>query len=217
MRKLATTTYPGPPQGKVLAQITSVSHTQCVLTVHGSSMKVESDSALAKVLGVSKAQVSKHKKLGMPTGDVEAARAWRNQNLNPARRKDVNTYARQGSGYRSGMVDPRASIERVHALMELADAAIGSPTFETLRGPLQKAMRDVPEAHRAAVRIAPRVFDVLLSDLLKVIAGDAAGPAAAPVAGPAVAPMADEEADAMGAFLYSMACKEPFPADRLGI
>ncbi len=42
---------------------------------------------LAQLLNLSKAQVSALAKRGMPTDCVEAAQAWRQQNIDPARRK----------------------------------------------------------------------------------------------------------------------------------
>lgn len=186
-------------------------------------MQIQNDAALARVLGLSKAAVSRAKKRGMPTDSVEAARAWRDQNLNPALRKDVNTYGKAASGYAGSTVDPRARIERVRALMELADGAIGTPTFEGLRGPLCQAMRDVPADHRASVLLSAKVMDALLGDfpsmLIKSMLFDppAAAPASANPPAPAVGSptMSDREAEVMGAFWYAMACREPFPADLL--
>lgn len=48
-----------------------------------------SQAALARALDISAPMVTKLKKLGMPVDNVDAARAWREQNLNIAQRKDV--------------------------------------------------------------------------------------------------------------------------------
>lgn len=48
-------------------------------------------SDLAAALGMTRQAVSKLKRQGMPVTSVEAARAWREQNLNIAQRKDVMT------------------------------------------------------------------------------------------------------------------------------
>lgn len=186
-------------------------------------MTVWNDAALARVLGLSKAAVSRAKKRGMPTDCADAARAWRDKNLNPALRKDVNTYSKAASGYAGSVVDPRARIERVRALMELADAAIDTRTFEALREPLCQAMRDVPADHRASVLLSAKVMDALLGDfpsmLITSMLSDppAATPASANSPAPAVGgtSMSDHEAEVMGAFWYAMACREPFPADLL--
>lgn len=50
-----------------------------------------SQAALARALDISAPMVTKLKKQGMPVDSVEAARAWREQNLNIAQRKDVMT------------------------------------------------------------------------------------------------------------------------------
>lgn len=177
-------------------------------------MQIQNDAALARVLGLSKAAVSRAKKRGMPTHSIEAAQAWRDKNLNPMLRKDTNTYGKLASGYAGGQVDPRARIERVQALMELGDGAIRSGTFDALKEPIQKAMRDVPNEHREKVMLAASVMAALLTGF-PVLAAD---PADTPADGPAPgAAMSDAEAAAMGAFWYSMACGELFDLDRLGV
>lgn len=50
-----------------------------------------SQAALARALDISAPMVTKLKKQGMPVESVEAARAWREKNLNIAQRKDVMT------------------------------------------------------------------------------------------------------------------------------
>lgn len=52
-----------------------------------------SQAALARALDISAPMVTKLKKQGMPVESVEAARAWREKNLNIAQRKDVMTRA----------------------------------------------------------------------------------------------------------------------------
>jgi len=88
-------------------------------------MHVQSDAELSRLLGLSKAAVCRAKKRGMPTHDLQAARQWRDANLNPLLRKDRNTL-RAASGYRAGVADPGAALHRVHALMELAASALGT-------------------------------------------------------------------------------------------
>jgi hypothetical protein len=177
-------------------------------------MQIQNDAALARVLGLSKAAVSRAKKRGMPTHSIEAARAWRDQNLNPMLRKDINTFRKVGSGYSMGKVDPRARIERVQALMELGGGAIRSGTFDALKEPIQKAMRDVPNEHREKVMLSAAVMDALLTGFPMPAADSDDTSAGRPAPGAA---MSDEEAAAMGAFWFSMAAGEQFDLDRLGI
>ena len=177
-------------------------------------MQVQCDADLARLLGLSKAAVSRAKRRGMPTHDLQAAQQWRDANLNPMLRKDRNT-TKAASGYRFGQADPGATLHRVHALMDLAAAAIGSPTFEAMREPLRQAMRDVPPELRSQVMLTREVMDILLGHLPALAATDPEQPAAGtPPASPPVE-MSDEEAEAMGTFWYAMACGELFPVDRL--
>ena len=46
-------------------------------------------SAIARALGVAKSRISALKSQGMPTHSIAAARAWREENLNPARIKST--------------------------------------------------------------------------------------------------------------------------------
>jgi len=46
-----------------------------------------SQNHLAELLGIAKSICSRHKGRGMPTDSLEAARAWMQANLDPARRK----------------------------------------------------------------------------------------------------------------------------------
>lgn len=177
-------------------------------------MQVHNDAELAHLLGLSRAAVSRAKKRGMPTRDLQAAQQWRDQHLNPLMRKDRNAL-KVASGYRHDATDPGATLHRVHALMDLAGAAIGTATFEALREPLRQAMRDVPDALRPQVLLAREVMDVLLGNLPCLLATDPEPVAAG--AEPAASPleMSEEEAATMGAFWYAMACGERFPVDRL--
>jgi hypothetical protein len=176
-------------------------------------MQIQTDAELARLLGLSKAAVCRAKKRGMPTHDLQAARQWRDVNLNPLLRKDRNSL-KAGSGYRGSVREPGAAVHRVHALMELAASVVGTATFAALREPLRQAMREVPADDRPRVLLAPAVMDALLGDLPGLLATDPEPTAAG--AAPAVpVEMSEEEAATMGAFWYAMACGERFPVDRL--
>lgn len=52
------------------------------------TMKPRSQNHLAELLGISRSSCSALASRGMPTDSLEAAQAWRERNLDPARRKD---------------------------------------------------------------------------------------------------------------------------------
>lgn len=87
-----------------------------------------SQSALAKGLNLSKQMVSKLKKQGMPIDSVEAARAWREQNLNIAQRKDVMIQT-EASAVASDAFEPPTVISLkvfgASPVLPPADAAFG--------------------------------------------------------------------------------------------
>jgi hypothetical protein len=171
-------------------------------------MHIKSDAELARILGVSRAVVCRAKQRGMPTDDVDAARAWRAAHLNPAHRKDMNP-AKSYSGGRAGRDVVPGLLARVRALMDLAESAVGTTTFDTLRPALREAMRAIPAQHRPAVLLSVPVMDALLGKVL-----DALGRPdhSARPQHEAVPSMSADDADVMGRFWYALAAGEGFPA-----
>lgn len=141
-----------------LAALTATSPTM------DTSTPVRSDAELARALEVDRAVVSRLKKRGMPTHTVEAARAWRNANLDTSRRKDTNTARAYGFAHaRLGgkTAGERQLLERLGRLMRLGDAALAVSEFELVRAEIQRAMSQVPEYLRPAAPLSARVLDAL--------------------------------------------------------
>jgi len=92
---------------------------------------------LAAGLGISQANVSKLVRLGMPQHSIPAARAWRENNLDPARAK------------------PAPPAPSLSPLLEEAEALLdmgGDPA--PLLPDLRRALRQVPADQRATVGMA---------------------------------------------------------------
>ncbi|MBI5198320.1 MAG: HTH domain-containing protein [Nitrospirae bacterium] len=64
--------------------------------VYASDKTELSITELAEALGVSRQMVHRHAKEGMPTHSVEAARRWREENLDPGFTKDAQRFNRWG-------------------------------------------------------------------------------------------------------------------------
>ena len=136
---------------------------------------------LATGLGISQANVSKLVRLGMPTTSLEAARRWREENLDPARAKPA----------------PRpptlaALLRKAEALLEAGEGV--APLLPRIR----EALRQVPDDQRAAVALSVDLWHVLVKHVAD---------ACEPERGAALTPA---EADEMGVFWYAMAAGEPW-------
>lgn len=153
-------------------------------------MKTTMQTAIGRALGLSKGAVSKLKARGMPVHSTEAARAWRREHLNPARRKP----------------EPRPTgddaLRRVTELAEVAQAAVNAARFELIELALRSAMRAVPSELRERVALPVPVWDALLRPMLALIDSE---PAAGERPG---ADMSDSEAATMGAFWFALAAGE---------
>jgi hypothetical protein len=153
-------------------------------------------AALARELGISGPAVTKLKAQGMPTDSIEAARTWRLQNLNPAKRKP------------DPGPSPAALVAKAQELGELAHNALRLGQFASLAPALQASMRAVPAEHRHAVQLPVTVFDELLRPILELIQPATDKGQDEEHAGAA---MSDEEAADMGAFWYGLAAGEQVP------
>ncbi len=136
---------------------------------------------LATALGLSQAAISQSVAKGMPTHSIEAARAWREANLDPARAKPV----------------PRpptlaALLRSAEALLEAGEGV--APLLPRIR----EALRKVPADQRAAVTMSEDLWDSLTAPI---------GHAFKPERGAA---LTQAEADEMGGFWYAMAAGEPW-------
>lgn len=170
---------------------------------------IKNDAELARQLGVSRSAVCRQKERGMPTHSLEAARVWRDANLNPAHRKDVNPARRYAAQAGSPEAAARAELQQVEKLMGDGARAIAAGLFEYVANDVRAAMRAVPTNARHCARVNPQVMDALTASVF------APGPLceAADGAASCPAPMSDDEAASMGRFWYAVAAGEPMPAE----
>lgn len=114
-------------------------------------------TALGEALDLSKGQVSKLAAKGMPTDSVEAARAWRAQNLRPEWSKE----AREGNATPAGGAEAGSSTEywRAKTRKEAAQAELAE--LELARE--KQALCEVERVHRALYAAHRMLRDQLLS------------------------------------------------------
>ncbi len=103
---------------------------------------------LAAALGISQPAVSQCVKQGMPTHSVEAARHWRECNLDPARTKPA----------------PRpptlaAMLRKAEALLEAGESV--APLLPRIR----EALRQVPANQRADIAMSMGLWDALTASV----------------------------------------------------
>ena len=98
---------------------------------------------LAELLGLSKGTVSQQVARGMPTTSVEAAQAWRQQNIDPARRKGQrfdrhrqpeSVQASQPTGSHPAGTDLAESFESARKREKIAAANLAEIEEAALRG-----------------------------------------------------------------------------------
>ena len=136
---------------------------------------------LAAALGLSQAAISQSVAKGMPVSSIEAARAWREANLDPARAKPA----------------PRAP--SLSALLEEAEALLDvGGDIGPLLPDLRLALHQIPGYQRAAVGMSEGLWDSLTAPI---------GHAFKPERGAA---LTAPEAAEMGGFWYAMAAGEPW-------
>ncbi|MEO8059830.1 MAG: hypothetical protein ABI671_16065 [Burkholderiales bacterium] len=143
----------------------------------------------------------------MPTASLEGARAWRDANLNPAHRKDMNP-ARSPARPGSPEAAARTELQRLENLMCDGARAIAAGLFEYVANDLRAAMRAVPANARHCASLNPSVMDALTASACAPLSACEAAHDAVPGA----APMSDDEAADMGRFWYALAANEPMPA-----
>lgn len=169
------------------------------------STPAKNDAHLAKMLGVDRAIVSRHKRRGMPTDTLEAAQAWRAANLLPAMRKEVNILRDPAYSRPDSKAAKNAALKPVADLVPVALAAIKAGRFELVEADLKAALRAVPEQWRSLVELPAEVFDQLLAWLLTACEPDIR----ADRAGARAAAERDQDHRGWARFLYACACGEP--------
>lgn len=96
-------------------------------------MKPKSQNHLAKLLGISRSTCSDLVKRGMPSDSLQAAQAWRESNLDPARRKDspgARDHRSEDAGERPESFDEARTRDKV------AEANLREMTAAKRRGEL---------------------------------------------------------------------------------
>lgn len=167
---------------------------------------------IGRALGLSRQAVSKLAKAGMPTHSIAAAHEWRCRKLHPARIK-------RGPVPYADEARINEAVARAFRLMTLAgDALQEDPegAFPALVPELRRAMAAVPEAGRDRVPLDFAVMDELTREVCELIEHCQAQDRAQAAAGTSnAAPdeatpgaLAEDDAAAMGAFWYEIACGE---------
>lgn len=167
-------------------------------------MKQHSQAAIGRALGLSPASMSKLKGMGMPTASVEAARAWRQDNIKQTMHGQPNAHQKsQAPRFR-----PSGAVDRVRALLDIAASALlAGHGLDSMVPTLRAALQAVPERERGGLLLPANVMDVLVADVAALLPkpadpgheGDQAG---------CSDNMDDEEAAYMGRFWYEVAAGE---------
>ena len=175
---------------------------------------------LAEMLGVAKSAVTAQAKRGMPTDSLEAARAWREANLNIARRKGIRFDQHYQPPGQQGKPPPPpvASLAaQASALMDAASALLAAHQSITAMVPyLRTALHAVPKTERDSVGLNLDVMRLLLADVMALLPADrnAKWDDGSPVY--LDRDMTDSEAQVAGEFWYQVAAGEwLFPAPAL--
>jgi len=171
-----------------------------------------SQNHLAELLGIAKSICSRHVARGMPTDSLEAARAWREANLNIARRKGIrfDRYYQPPGQQGKPPPPPVASLAaQASALMDAASALLAAHQSITAMVPyLRAALRAVPSPERDSVGLSLDVMRLLVSDVLALLPADknALCEDGSPVY--LDRDMTDSEAQEAGEFWYQVAAGE---------
>jgi len=167
---------------------------------------------LAEMLGVAKSAVTAQAKRGMPTDSLEAARAWREANLNIARRKGIRFDRHYQPPGQQGKPTPppgHTPAAQASALMAAASALLETgQSIDALVLALRAALRAVPPPERDRVEL---YFDVMLVLLADVLALRPADKMALCEDGSPVyldRPYTDSEAQEIGEIWYQLAAGE---------
>ena len=159
-------------------------------------MTKPTQTEIAAELGITKAAVSKLKKLGMPVHSADAARAWRARNLRPGRtRNDPGP-------------SPCTLLERVEALVPLGIEALRIGRFELVAAELRRALRAVPLSHRGELNLDFDVWAALIGDDVVGAIRTGAARHVADRASPDVVAEPSKGALDPGDVLYDLACGE---------
>ena len=153
-------------------------------------MKTLSQTALAEALGVAKSLITKLKARGMPVHSVEAAQAWREANLCfDSRRRELDPRRPWPNP------SPVEYVDRVHAMIPAALAALRAGRFVDVELELRQALCDVPDSHSDQLKLPFAVFDALTEDVLRLLEES----------DPSDGPLTEAEVQKMGNFWLDVA------------
>jgi len=171
-----------------------------------------SQNHLAELLGIAKSICSRHKARGMPTDSVEAAQAWMQSTLDPARRKGIrfDQHYQAPSKQRQPTPPPGHSMAaQASALMAAASALLEThQSIDALVPSLRAAMHAVPPYERDSVELSLDVIKLLVAHVAALWPEDRG--TLCEDGSPAYLdrPMTDSEAQDMGEFWYQVAAGE---------
>lgn len=183
-----------------------------------------SNADIARALGVSPGRVSQLAAEGMPRHTLDEALNWYQRNVDPVRSLGQRLSREQPArpalrpaatgaaaiddlADRLGEAGPQSAEDALLALVEMQALALeavaaDARAFERAALPLKFMMRMVPPPLRARVRIAEPVWRALTRPAVEAMRRHD------PSIGGASAEMTAEEAAAVGAVLYALACGE---------
>lgn len=161
-------------------------------------MKNQSQAAIGRALGLSPASVSKLKGQGMPTDNVQNARAWRERNIRPT----ANAPEMRRTVLQADRAHPDA-VENVQAWMRMAAATLSSgQSIASMLPTIRAEMARVPAHQRDAVLVHPDVMDLLTASVAHQLPGSDES------VGDEDMQMSDDQAQDMGRFWYQVAAGE---------
>lgn len=174
-----------------------------------------SQNHLAELLGIAKSICSRHKARGMPTDSVEAARAWMQATLDPARRKGIRFdqhYQAPPPKQRQPTLLPEHTLAaQASALMAAASALLETDqSIDALMPSLRAALHAVPPPQRDDVGLPIDVITLMVAHVV-VALWPADKDALCDDGSPAWCngeTMTDSEAQEMGEFWYAVAAGE---------
>ncbi|MDP2680317.1 MAG: hypothetical protein Q8O85_16575 [Rhodoferax sp.] len=168
-------------------------------------MKQQSQAAIGRALGLSPASMSKLKGMGMPIDSVEAARAWRRDNIKPT----MNGRPGDRLESQTSRFKPSGAVERAQALLDIAASAlVAGHSLDSMVPVLRAALHAIPACERDGTMLLPvNVMDVLVADVVALLPV-AATPGTDGSHQASGDSMGDEEAAYMGRFWYEVAAGE---------
>lgn len=161
-------------------------------------------AVIARALGLAKSRITALKKQGMPVHSIEAARAWREANLNPARRKAL-------PGNPAETTRPAEHPDSMSCLLDLMGSMLDAGESIDVHLPTIRAvLAAVPVDQRHAVVFPRNMMYLLIGHVVAALPPAASNPTCSD-GSPFYcdgAAMSDDDAAYCGAFWYRVAAGE---------